>query len=677
MFRKVFNDSMVSRSVILLLILSFTVLSQFFCKSPEKVQDVNVYASLTDSVEYVGMNTCRDCHESIYNTFIETGMGKSFDLASTATSSATFDEDYNTVSDNYKDLHYQMSLKADSPYVLEFRLQGDDTVYSRLEKVHYIVGSGQHTNSHIMNTNGYLNQMPLTYYTQDGKWDLPPGFEDGGNTRFDRRIGLECMSCHNGYPEFVLGSTNKFTMLPNGIDCERCHGPGEIHVSKMLKGEVVDISKKIDYSIVNPSKLPIDLQFDICQRCHVQGNAILKEDRSFFDFRPAMSLSDVMDVYMPVYTGAESDHIMASHAERLKLSKCYSATMQELKDADTSAFTAEQRLRPYKNALTCITCHDPHVSSKVRSDQEFNAACISCHGNNVRSVCSEDKSVLEQNESNCINCHMPANNTLDIPHVTVHDHFIKVPVSIEKENAVKEFVGITAINNPDPSGKSKGKAFIAYYEKFGFADHVLDSAAKYFDEQIEEDMHQLIQIAYLRGNYNEVLRLVEGKNEILSRFDEMSYDNRDAWTSYRIGESYFGLSDLENALRFFANAYNLAPYDMKFANKYGVLLMQTKQYAAAREVFAGMISEYPKMPESWSNLGFLILQMDKDTAKALDHYERALALDPDYKAGLLNEIGLYVLRGDVSKVKDLLSKFLKKYPNDPQALILQQQMSNI
>ena len=54
----------------------------------------------------------------------------------------------------------------------------DDSTSIRItfEKVDYIIGSGQHTNSHIYNTNGYLHQMPMTYYTQKQKWDFPPGF---------------------------------------------------------------------------------------------------------------------------------------------------------------------------------------------------------------------------------------------------------------------------------------------------------------------------------------------------------------------------------------------------------------------------------------------------------------------------------------------------------------------
>ncbi|UPT66317.1 MAG: hypothetical protein M0D57_17870 [Sphingobacteriales bacterium JAD_PAG50586_3] len=131
------------------------------------------------------------------------------------------------------------------------------------------------------------------------------------------------MSCHNAYPKFVMGSENKYTDVPQGIDCERCHGPGGEHVRRKQMGENIDTSKYIDYSIVNPGKLSADLQFQICQRCHLQGNAILKNGKSFFDFKPGMQLSEVMDVYLPRYKNADHDFIMASHADRLKQSQCF------------------------------------------------------------------------------------------------------------------------------------------------------------------------------------------------------------------------------------------------------------------------------------------------------------------------------------------------------------------
>ena len=88
------------------------------------------------------------------------------------------------------------------------------------------------------------------------------------------------MSCHNAFPHFNLGSENKFEKIPTGIDCERCHGPGGLHVANIQSGQLVDTSKFFDYSIVNPINLSIELQNELCSRCHVQGNSVLKYEKS-------------------------------------------------------------------------------------------------------------------------------------------------------------------------------------------------------------------------------------------------------------------------------------------------------------------------------------------------------------------------------------------------------------
>lgn len=55
---------------------------------------------------------------------------------------------------------------------MEFRLAKGDTIHKRIESVAYIIGSGQHTNSHLININGYIYQAPITFYTQknNGTW---------------------------------------------------------------------------------------------------------------------------------------------------------------------------------------------------------------------------------------------------------------------------------------------------------------------------------------------------------------------------------------------------------------------------------------------------------------------------------------------------------------------------
>ena len=57
-----------------------------------RVEPVTNYLNLHDSVSYVGKETCMQCHYEIYETYMQTGMGKSFDKSSKEKSSANFDE---------------------------------------------------------------------------------------------------------------------------------------------------------------------------------------------------------------------------------------------------------------------------------------------------------------------------------------------------------------------------------------------------------------------------------------------------------------------------------------------------------------------------------------------------------------------------------------------------------
>ena len=646
------------------------LLTLFRCVSHDEQKDLsentNTYLNLNDSAKYVGINTCKLCHQDIYNSFMQTGMGKSFDLASKNKSSAKFDKHY-LVYDKNLDLYYHPFWDMDSLKIMEFRLEKKDTTYKRIEKVDYIVGSGQHTNSHISNTNGYLHQIPMTFYTQKGTWDLPPGFENGANTRFSRKIGLECMSCHNAYPEFVAGSENKYSSIPNGINCERCHGPGSIHVDQKSKGIVVDTSKKIDYTIVNPAKLPIDRQFDVCQRCHLQGNAVLKENKSFFDFKPGMTLSDVFTVFMPRYENGENDFIMASHADRLKMSPCF---IKSYKPKENKNF-----LKPYKNALTCVTCHNPHISVKVTGNEVFNNACKNCHGNKTTVVCTET-------QDDCVSCHMPKSGSIDIPHVRITDHFIRKPVTQEEIAKVKKFIGLYAVNEKSPDNRTKATAYLNQYEKFTPDPQMLDSAANYLSaktkEDIQSDLNMLVRLYFLRKDYSTIRFCLEqiGVEESLAYYlNKTSLDNDDAWTCYRIGEAYKNLNETREALLFYKQAVALAPYNEDFKNKLAGVYFDMNNLEAAKNLYEGILKKNPKFASAWCNLGYYYLVINNNT-KAEDLFVKALSLDPDHEQTLFNMTQLYIARNDRKKAMEYLERVLKRDPENVKAKQALKQLQN-
>ncbi|MDF2436354.1 MAG: hypothetical protein K0Q95_730 [Bacteroidota bacterium] len=665
-------------SVITLFIL--LILLMTYCGNAEKpaapVDQVSptTFLNHSDTARYVGMSQCKLCHQSIYDSFIKTGMGKSFEHASRSKSAAKLDK-HTVIYDKFSDFYYHPYWDGDSMRIMEFRLKDKDTIYKRIEKVDYIIGSGQHTNSHIQSVNGYLNQMPMTFYTQKGKWDLPPGFENGFNTRFSRKIGLECMSCHNTLPGFTEGSENKFTSVPEGVNCERCHGPGSIHVQQRSTGSKVDTSKYIDYSIVNPGKLSIERQFDVCQRCHLQGNAVLKEGKSFFDFKPGMKLSDHLTVFLPRYKDADDEFIMASHADRLKQSPCY---IQSIKNADTNS------LRPYKNAMTCVTCHNPHVSVKVTGTNVFNDACLKCHNSSTHNgICTEKLAVRNKVNDNCVSCHMPRSGAIDIPHVTVHDHYIRKPMKKSDINKVKEFIGLYAVNEKSPSNKVLARAYIQQYDKFEYNPAFLDSAKKYLSDKttadVKDNFEILIHLAFIKKDYAKIISYVNhvGRDAVLnSMLTKKSWSNDNAWTLYRIGESYTSMADQDNAYVFYKKADALAPFNPEFKNKLGASLMAKNEVPNAIGVFESILKENPKFVPALTNLGYAYL-VSGNAVRAEIYYKRALTLDPDYEPLLMNTAGLMIYQKKYSEAREVLSRVIKKNPNNEQAKSVLAQLKSL
>ncbi len=531
------NLAPMKRNLLFASIFVVSILLFVFCESPpsnrgersnrETTQAISSdlpYRNLHDTVKYVGMQVCQSCHQEIYETFIKTGMGQSFDYATPSKSAAEFG-DHVVLYDSINNFYYKPFWKQDSLYIKEFRLEREngDTVYQRNQYVKYIVGSGQHTNSHIFDDNGYLYQAPITFYAQKGIWDLAPGFEGGFSARFNRMIGLECMTCHNSIPNFVKGSENKYLKVPKGISCERCHGPGELHVKEKLANEIVDTSKYIDYSIVNPKRLPRPLQLNLCKRCHLQGVAVLKDGQNFDDFKPSMYVHEVMDVFLPEYDGNETKFIMASHAHRMEKSECFK-----------------------KSDMTCLTCHNPHISVKYTAQETFNNACINCHQSEAQAVtlegekgekqlvCSLPKAQrIAKNNNDCSSCHMPISGSIDIPHVTIHDHYIRKPIPESEKNKIENFIGLQAATDGSVDDFTRAKAYLHFYESYAPNPPMLDSATHYLAKSNERHPLKILEVkvhlAYLQEDFAAVL---DASSKLsLSKI-------KDGWTAYRIGEAF-------------------------------------------------------------------------------------------------------------------------------------------
>lgn len=613
------------------------------------------YLNIREESYYVGKETCKGCHLEQYNTFIHTGMGASFDTASIAKSKGSFDQ-HKVIYDSVLNLYYSPFWKENQLFVKEYRLFEGDTVHLLIKPIHSIIGSGQHTNSHLISEQGYLFQAPFTFYAQKGILDFPPGFEKGANSRFSRMIELECMTCHNAYPKIVDGSLNKYESIPDGIDCERCHGAGSIHVAQKQQGILVDTEKEIDYSIVNPSKLELDLQFDICQRCHLQGNTILKEGKTFYDFKPGMPLHTVMETFLPKYSTYKEDFIMASHADRLKMSACF---IKSKSKADNT------QLRPYKKALTCISCHNPHISVQNTNQSVFNTACTNCHIQEKIAACSEQPDRLKVAQNNCVSCHMPKSTSTDIPHVTVHDHYIRKHLNQSEHNQLKTFVELYCVNNPNPDALTRAKAFMNQYEKFEDKNPIfLDSALQYLKAYPEEKhLKHYAKLYHLKQQATLLTQLVTkiGIEEALKSLVKVPYDNSNAWSAYYIAQAFEQVQQPALALQFYQKANLLAPYAFEFTNKLAHAYLLNKDLVQAKSLYQKLIKEVPSYALAQNNLGYIFL-LEGNYPKALPYFETALHLDPNYELAYLNKANCYLQQNQLDKALNTLKTALKHNP---------------
>ena len=610
-----------------------------FC-TRELPSGASPFLNLAEEVAYVGMNTCKSCHANIHETFIHTGMGRSFAPASPEKSDASFGA-HALVYDSASNLYYYPFFRDSAMYVLEFRLENGDTVHQRLERIAYIVGSGQHTNSHIVDHNGYIYQAPITYYTQEGRWDMAPGYR-GDNIRFSRLLATECITCHNHLPEFVAGSLNKYPTMPSGIECERCHGPGELHVREKLAGKVVDTSRFADYTIVNPRRLPRELQMDLCQRCHLQGVAVLNEGKSFFDFKPGMKLSEVFNVFLPRYTDSHERFIMASQADRLRLSPCY-----------------------LNSEMTCLTCHNPHQSIEATGRERYNQACVNCHGGKAETACAAPLSERLAEGNDCSGCHMPRSGSIDIPHVNITDHFIsrsniKGRPAAGVAQGRPQFLGMKILTKPAATPLEMAQAYLAMYDKYVQSPIMLDSAGHYLERSGSTTAQKLttqVHYYFAREDYAALARLAASQQA-----DELD----DAWTAYRCGEAFFRLGQHPQARAFYQRAAALLPYHLDFLEKLAAVELQLQQVPQAIQTLEQILRENPKRPVALNNLGFAYA-LQGQLERAERYYAQAIALDPDYELAFLNYAAACLARGDQAKARRLLQRVLAINPGNEQA----------
>jgi predicted CXXCH cytochrome family protein len=498
-YSQIFHSSIVRVFVIPIALPGFFLLFMICLVACSKQEQERAQQTSAEPVaanaQWVGSEACAPCHAQFYNSFRQTGMGRSFSRPDMARLTPLL-KTSPLVYERKSDFHYSAHLREGRLIMREFRRKTGQVIYQQERAAAYQVGSGNNTISFLEERNGHLFEMPLTWYAEKKLWDMSPGYRDN-NWRFDRPINSTCLNCHTAPSRLTPQTENHYENVRLGIGCENCHGPGSVHVEVALHSPASQAN--FEQTIVHPADLDRPAQMDICQRCHLEGIRVWNDGVAADEFKVGQKLSAQQSIFVNSDAHAsESEFGIAAQADRLRKSACYqkSATM------------------------TCTTCHDPHQSTASAGADAFNAKCMSCHGGVPATgrgagilpaaIPSAGKMPAPQmpaapactapqtngkNMQDCIRCHMKAGETSDIPHVRFTDHYIRRDIRTETKPQLAEhgempyLAPLLASDHPAEKTLQQGLAYLQFQQTRQPEPAYLDSAIYYLEKAAVAGAH--------------------------------------------------------------------------------------------------------------------------------------------------------------------------------------------
>lgn len=371
---------------------------------------ISRFLNTAPEIGYVGTRQCAACHPHEHASFQETAHSRAFQ--ETRPDAEPPDNQFAHAASGRD---YEIERADGQLWHREYLRSADG---SRLPLAAYparfTIGSGRFSRSYLMESDGFLVQSPATWYAARPGWAISPGY-DRHNPGFERPIIAQCVNCHVGRADLVPGTLQKFQFHSQAIDCERCHGPGALHVDRHADSAGAGArlaAAGLDATIVNPTHLSRTLQEEICAQCHFHSGATVElRGRRLQDFRPGLRLNDFC-----VHVGRGSvnrEMRVVGHVEQLRQSRCYQNS----------------------DSLTCTTCHDPHrpVPPTEQIEHRRNS-CLTCHAEDTCGVPYERR-IAETARDDCTSCHMPQAET-EIPHFAFTHHRIGNHVKDEGTDVV-------------------------------------------------------------------------------------------------------------------------------------------------------------------------------------------------------------------------------------------------
>jgi tetratricopeptide (TPR) repeat protein len=605
---------------------------------------------------YVDSAVCAACHPEIDKTYRQTGMGRSFSRPRAART----EEDYGkTFYHAASDRHYTMVQRGEKYYQRRHQIGFDGKETNVVEKeIHFIIGSGNHARTYLHRSDdGKIVELPVAWYSEKGgHWGMNPGYDRPDHQDLRRRITFACMFCHNGYPAIAPGSDAGGREpifsgeIPEGIDCQRCHGPGRSHSqAAQAKDATVETIRR---SIVNPARLEPERRLEVCMQCHLESTsfrlpyAITRYDRGVFSYRPGEPLAGyILHFDHLPGTGHDDKFEIAHQAYRLRKSACFQKSA---------------------GALTCTTCHDPHDVPRGESAiRHYVDVCQGCHGAPLEKLAAAGRHTQSRD---CLGCHMPKRRTEDVVHVVMTDHYIQrrkpavdllAPLEERRETEQAGYRGeVVLYYPPQLTSVVDRELYLAVAQvkqksnlKKGVA--LLEAAIEKHRPEQPEFYFDLAEAYSETGQGDKSIPLYE-------RALRLKPDFRPAL--HKLGVALAKSNQLSRAAEALESATRLTPVDATMLNDLGLVYRRQGRVADAVAVFRKVVGLDPDLPQAYNNLGGSLSELG-DPSGAETAFRAAIRAQPDLAAAHTNLGNLIAARGDFREAEYHFEKAIKTDPN--------------
>ncbi len=622
----------------------------------------------TKNPGYVGPDTCKECHQEIFQTASLTNHFRACRAVTPDDMPKGFQEPQSNFISSHGNTRFQMRQEGDSFWMDTFASPEASTPVAQ-SRLDLVLGSGGKFDDVFLSwkDDGWMTELPMAWLYPTNQW-ATSHFNPYSPGDHSRPLTVRCLECHNTWVQHVTGTANQYMREGAilGVTCESCHGPGQSHVSHYRNVSQNSLAPSPDspkaasgtpYDIIVPNQLDREQRIALCSQCH---SNTMKRRELAFSHSPDVPIENSFHELSSQFH--EDDHV-ANQTRFMRESKCFQNDTQ----------------------MTCITCHSPHETPSPTVSH--SQSCSKCH---QPEACTDRSNLPEPIRDQCVECHMPPFIKINVNFQTESDNFVtpirrwqhKIGIYPEaRKELMRDYLQTLEDTESQKKAKELTTELVNHYlaqaddcsqsQRFVGAIAAAREALRISDTpqvrtKLEKAIEVQTQLESLRATANQLLgsrqfaQAIPVLQEILSRktndaiangrlgtcFAETGntvlakefwkkvvlFDPDDAygigmlaWTAYREG-------NLDDALTLYLQADEIEPYEAKVKFQIGMILARQGKLEEAKQFFENALSIEPLNPGALQAQIGLLRQLG-DSAAALPLAQTAVVLtglrDPD------------------------------------------------